>query len=464
MTLRKSALAVALVSWVLITGCAPQPGPIAQAPPAPAQSDNANALPDSTSAFSEACQEWMPGTLEWRELSVGQDESADDAGGQVLITRSSLPPSAASRYNAGVEICPGLLWIVNLSGESRFLSVADGSWATGPSVKTSGRTDNIGSPGVESGGPVWGFRDATNAGEWLYLSDAVIDTVNECVRVDVHRVAIDALLAGNIHSTVIYESSPCVDYTSEDRTTTPIKTHMGGALAYNEALDELYVSLGDFHLGASQISQAVNAGLEATERDYALLLDDTSALSAVVGIATPGTAPESRIVAKGLRNSLGMTVDSDGNLWLTDHGPGGGDELNRISEGSDYGWPHSSEGQPYDRSAWPSNPNELLAPWLDFYQADVPGTTAPELVWSPAVGPSNIVFYNPTTAGIPGWQDNLIFGTLRGESLIRITRQPDGSLGQHRLPLGERIREVIVTSDGTLALMTDSSTLITIRG
>jgi hypothetical protein len=463
MAMRKTALVLAMLSSVLISACVADPGPVAEPPPPPATTNEVDSPTLTPSAFSAACEAWDPGALEWRELSgQTQEEASDDAGLQVSLSRSSLPPSEASRYNAGVEICPDFLWIVTHAGESRFVSLADHTWAEAPRLSPSGSTDNIGATGVESGGPVWGFRGALATGDWVYLSDAVVDTINQCVRVDVHRLATEDLLRGNSDTTVIYESTPCVDYTSADRARTPIKTHMGGALAYSPERDELYVSLGDFHLGASRIGQAVAAGLEATERDYALLLDDTSALSAVVAVSSPDSIAQSRIFAKGLRNSLGMTVDDEGVLWLTDHGPGGGDELNVITEGADYGWPLTSEGQPYDRSSWPSDPTQLLAPWLDIFQADVPGTTTPLLSWTPAIAPSNIVHFAPATTTIPEWSGDLILGSLRGESLIRITQGADGSLSESRLRVGERIRDVILTSGGSLALLTDSSTLITV--
>jgi glucose/arabinose dehydrogenase len=401
--------------------------------------------------------------MEWRKLlKTSSKIISDSAGVEAVLSSSSLPSSAASRYNTGVEICPGFIWIVTHAGESRFISLTNQTWSEGPKLQTSGSTEDIGASGVESGGSVWGFRGSVASGDWLYLSDAVVDTEAKCVRVDVHRVAISNLLAKDNSTTVIYESNPCLDYSSDMRSTTPIKTHMGGALAYSAERDELYVSTGDFHLGASQIGQAVGAGLESTELDYEILLDETAALSAVVAISSPSTSPTERIFAKGLRNSLGMTIDGQGKIWLTDHGPGGGDELNEIREGGNYGWPLTSEGQPYDRDSYPSDSNLLLAPWLDFYQAELPGAISPKISWTPAVAPSKLVHYSPNSAAIPEWEGDLIFGTLVGQSLIRVTVSGDGTLEQSRLQVGERIRDVILTTDGSLALLTDSSMLLTV--
>lgn len=460
---RKLFGAQAVVLALVLSACAVAPGPEVRPPnPPSASTETPQASPESLQ-FSTACASWDPSSLQWRELSGNSQRSvSDDAGVAVVLSRSSLPSSAASRYNTGVEICPGFLWIVTHAGESRFISLSDRTWAEGPKLETTGSTENIAASGVISGGEVWGFRGSVTAGEWLYLSDAVVDTEAKCVRLDVHRVAISELLAEDNSTEVIYESDPCLDYSSDRRARTPIKIHMGGALAYSATSDELYVSSGDFHLGASRIGQAVSAGLEATELDYEILLDETAALSAVVAISSPSTSPTGRIFAKGLRNSLGITVNTEGALWLTDHGPGGGDELNEIIEGGNYGWPLTSEGKPYDRSSYPQDPNRLLAPWLDNYQVDVPGAIGPKLFWSPAVAPSSLIQYSPITIAIPEWEGDLIFGTLAGQALIRVTVSGDGTFEQSRLPIGERIRDVILTTGGSVALLTDSSMLVTV--
>ena len=460
---RKLFVVQAIVTTLVLSACASTQDPKAEPPSPPPASLKPTESSSENLKFSQACAKWDPSDLEWRKLlSPYSKIVSDSVGVEAVLSSSSLPSSAATRYNTGVEICPGFLWIVTHAGESRFISLSNQTWSEGPKLQTSGSTEDIRVSGVESGGAVWGFRGSVTTGDWLYLSDAVVDTEAKCVRVDVHRLAISELLAEDNSTTVIYESKPCLDYSADRRAKAPIKTHMGGALAYSDERDELYVSTGDFHLGASQIGQAVGAGLEATELDYETLLDETAALSAVVAISSPSTSPTERIFAKGLRNSLGMTIDSDGKIWLTDHGPGGGDELNEILEGGNYGWPLTSEGQPYDRDSYPSDSNLLLAPWLDFYQAEVSGAINPKIFWTPAVAPSKLVHYSPNSAVIPEWEGDLIFGTLVGQSLIRVTVSDDGTFEQSRLEIGERIRDVILTSDGSLALLTDSSMLFTV--
>ncbi|MGA0004000.1 MAG: PQQ-dependent sugar dehydrogenase, partial [Candidatus Nanopelagicales bacterium] len=114
---------------------------------------------------------------------------------------------------------------------------------------------------------------------------------------------------------------------------------------------------------------------------------------------------------------------------------------------------------PYDRDSYPSDSNQLLAPWLDFNKVEVPGAIDPKIFWSPAVAPSSLVEYSPSNLAIPEWEGDLIFGTLVGQALIRVTAFGDETLEKSRLEIGERIRHVILTTDGSLALLTDSSTL-----
>jgi glucose/arabinose dehydrogenase len=242
----------------------------------------------------------------------------------------------------------------------------------------------------------------------------------------------------------------------------PIKTHLGGALAYDSKNQELFLTIGDYHLGASTIGQAVKAGIAATQRDYAVLRDPSAATSAVVAIANPSTAPSARIYAKGLRNSLGLAFTPDGNLWLSDHGPNGGDELNLLIEGSDYGWPLRAQGRPYDRSSWPEDPGALPAPWLDFFNAELPGATDPLFVWTPAIAPSELALYAPITPQLTNYAGSMLLGSLRGEALIRLTISEDSTITESRLALGERIRDLTVLSQGPVALLTDSRRLLII--
>ena len=461
----RSALVVCTTSCLLLLSGCQAPSPVAEAPPSPVPAPTEQAPPtaDNTAIplFAEACATWDTEQLEWRELGSPTTSTVSDPSGfEIEVRQTPLPPGPASRYNAAIEICPGFLWILSHEGTSRFVALDTAVWAEGPTLMTSGETRNVSVRGVSAGGPVWGFRDALTVGDALYLSDAVIDTSKDCVRVDVHRVDIASLLDSRPESQVIYSSDPCVSYLDEWRSRAPLKTHFGGALAFSEENNELYVSIGDFHLAASAIGQAEAQGPAGLEADYAIVLDPEAAVSAVVAISSPESAATSRIFAKGLRNSLGMAHSLDGDLWLSDHGPRGGDEINVITDGADYGWPLASAGIPYDRSEWPAESTRLFAPWLEFTNHDVPGVTGPEFVWTPAQAPGELVLYNPENAVFPEFVGDMVMGTLRGEALIRLSRDASGVITESRVPVGERIRDLTVTQSGHIIALTDSSRML----
>jgi len=464
----RSVLISGITGWALVLAGCQASGPVVEAP-APPVAESSDSPSDTNGgvteipAFAEACEAWDTDGLEWRELTgVATSIVSDSEGGDFTVTRASLPDGPASRYNAAIEICPGFLWVLSHEGTSRFLALEDRVWAMGPTLATSGETGTIPVRGVASGGPVWGFRDAIAVGNQVYLSDAVIDVSKQCVRIDVHRVNTEDVLAQTPNSTVIYSSDPCVSYLDDWRAAAPIKTHFGGAVAFSTKLNELYVTIGDFHLAASAISQADAVGPIGLAADYAILLDDSAAVSTVVAITAPNTAADSRIFATGLRNSLGLAFSSAGELWLSDHGPSGGDEINIIVEGSDYGWPLFSAGRPYDRGQWPSDSASLPEPWLDFTDHDSPLVTKPVFTWTPAIAPSELVLYQPTEVLFSEFRGDMLMGTLRGQALVRLSQDASGGITETRLPLGERIRDLTVMSQGPIVALTDSSRLLVI--
>jgi glucose/arabinose dehydrogenase len=143
----------------------------------------------------------------------------------------------------------------------------------------------------------------------------------------------------------------------------------------------------------------------------------------------------------GHRNAQGAAINpKTGKLWESEFGPLGGDELNIPEAGKDYGWPVVSWGDNYDGTKIPEPP------------------THPEFEdairhWNPVISPSGIAFY--TGDAIPGWKDNLLIAGLSSMALVRLTLDGEKVVGEERIPMGERIRDVAQAPDGSVYLATD---------
>ena len=153
----------------------------------------------------------------------------------------------------------------------------------------------------------------------------------------------------------------------------------------------------------------------------------------------PGAMPE--IWSYGHRNIQGMVRDGAGRVWATEHGPKGGDELNLIEGGQNYGWPLQSYGLDYKTS-------EPVG------QKVVAGMAQPKIAWTPSPGASGLAFY--TGSHFPQWRGSLFSGGLASKDIRRIMLDAKGNVtGQERLAISQRVRDVRQGPDGYLYLITD---------
>lgn len=144
----------------------------------------------------------------------------------------------------------------------------------------------------------------------------------------------------------------------------------------------------------------------------------------------------------GHRNILGAAINpATGQLWVGEMGPQGGDEINIILPGRNYGWPLVSNGDNYDGSFIPD------------HQSRPQQFQAPINIWTPSVSPSGMLFY--TGSRFPQWRGNALFGGLSSMALLRATLNGDKVVAVERIDLGKRIRDVIQAPDGALLLVTD---------
>jgi aldose sugar dehydrogenase len=202
----------------------------------------------------------------------------------------------------------------------------------------------------------------------------------------------------------------------------------------------VYMTVGDRH----QQTPAQDLG---TDKGKILRLNDDGSIPRDNPfVDRAGARPE--IFAYGVRNPQGLFIEaSTGTIWEAEHGPRGGDELNVVVRGHNYGWPVITFGINYDGT---TISNETARD----------GMEQPIVQWTPVISPSGLTIY----AGdrLPGWRGSVFLGALSGEHLRRIEIQ-DGRVTHQEILLGrlhQRIRDVREGPDGLLYVLTDAGGLL----
>jgi glucose/arabinose dehydrogenase len=144
----------------------------------------------------------------------------------------------------------------------------------------------------------------------------------------------------------------------------------------------------------------------------------------------------------GHRNPLGLAFDGAGRLWEVEMGPAGGDELNLVARGNNYGYPIVSNGDHYDGKPIPDHDTR-------------PEFAAPKVWWTPVISPSSLAFYSGDL--FPDWKGSAFIGGLSSQSLVRIRFDGDNAAEAERFDMGERIRAVRQGPDGAIWLLEDGS-------
>jgi glucose/arabinose dehydrogenase len=208
----------------------------------------------------------------------------------------------------------------------------------------------------------------------------------------------------------------------------------GSRLAFDRACF-LYVTLGDRNYG--ELSQDLSVDIGKIVR----LRDDGSVPPDNPFAGKAGYRPE--LYTIGHRNPLGLTVHPvTGALWSTEFGPRGGDELNLIQAGKNYGWIKVTKGEHYN-----AEPSEKSAA----------GMEDPVLSWVPSINPGNITFYNGDR--FAAWKGNLLMATMT-KSVVRIPFDAQGKPGNQEkmlTELNQRFRDIRTGPDGFLYVLTDET-------
>ncbi len=147
-----------------------------------------------------------------------------------------------------------------------------------------------------------------------------------------------------------------------------------------------------------------------------------------------------QIWSLGHRNPLGLAFDAQGRLWDVEMGPMGGDELNQVRRGANYGYPIVSNGDHYDGKVIPDHDTR-------------PEFAAPAVWWNPVISPSNLLFYSGTE--FPQWQGDALISGLSSQAIIRIEFDGDRAREAERYDMGMRVRSIEQAPDGALWILED---------
>jgi cytochrome c2 len=264
---------------------------------------------------------------------------------------------------------------------------------------------------------------------------------DECFEVVVDRATLivdgDEIRAASPDWEEIFVATPCV----------PTKD-MGGLFQGNEAggrivlKDDatLLLSLGDLEFNGVDNEHAFSQDL-ATDFGKIIEIDRTTHAH--------------RFVSIGHRNPQGLLVARDGAVWETEHGPEGGDEINIIREGANYGWPYATYGVHYSyggpRRDWP----------MSTVQGSHDGYELPAFSFVPSIGVSNIV--QPDAREFPLWEHHMLVGSLSRWTLFLVRIEGERAVYAEPIALDGEIRDLIVLDDGRFAVLTDEGELVLIR-
>jgi cytochrome c2 len=273
--------------------------------------------------------------------------------------------------------------------------------------------------------------DDRGAAPQVYVAHQRWNPEQDCVTLRVSKSTLSLAVTSSEKPswTVIFETQPCLK--------TPggfDHKEAGGRLAWMGA--RLLMTVGDF--GLAQWS---------TDGKPALAQTPDASYGKVLQLDGAG---HGEIFTSGHRNPQGLFVDREQRVWLTEHGPQGGDELNLVRQGRNYGYPLASYGTDYGRFYWS----------LGTATRDHGEFEEPIHVFTPSIGISNLI---RVESGLFGdWKDDLLISSLLGESLYRVRLRGERVTYVEPVHIGQRIRDLAEGSDGRLVIWADGGIIVTL--
>ena len=230
----------------------------------------------------------------------------------------------------------------------------------------------------------------------------------------------------------LFESQPCMALVdAADGKSHHVTLGAGGRLApLNER--QLLLTVGEFK--AEYVAPAPVEGGPVDSYGKNMLLDIPSGTSS--------------IYTTGHRNSQGLTVGPDARVWETEHGARGGDELNLLIKGRDYGAPRVTYGTQYEMMVWPNSKT----------QGKHEGYEKPIYSWVPSIAPSDLIVLRGTA--FPWWSGDLMVASLASQMLYRVRVEEDRVIFVEPFLIGHRIRDLTETRSGSIVLKTDDNFIV----
>ena len=208
--------------------------------------------------------------------------------------------------------------------------------------------------------------------------------------------------------------------------------HYSHRLAFSPDGQYLFVASGERQKMAPAQDLGTNLG-----KIVRLTLDGTAA----AGNPLAGKpAPTDQLWSWGHRNILGLAFDPQGRLWELEHGPRGGDELNLVQPGRNYGWPLVSDGVHYNGDPIPDH-------------ATRPDLAAPAVNWTPVIAPGDMIFYS--AGEFPEWDGQVLIAGLGSQALVRVAIEGESAREVARYDMGMRLRDIVQGIDGSLWVVED---------
>lgn len=340
-------------------------------------------------------------------------------------TAQSSPETAASAEDVSFAIEEmGQFeepWAMTFWGEDMLVTELGGRmWR----IDGTGRHEVTGLPEVDYGGQ-GGLGDVVIGpdGEWIYFSyaEAGPDDTRGAV------VARGRLVMGGDGRTAMTDIETI--WRQEPKVTG--RGHYSHRIAFSPDGDYLYIASGDRQ--KMEPAQDIGNTLGTIVR---LDPDGNLVPNPLVG----GGEATAQIWSYGHRNILGLAFDPEGRLWEVEHGPAGGDELNLVERGVNYGWPVVSNGDHYDGTEIPDHDTR-------------PELPAPAITWTPVIAPGGMAFY--TGEMFAGWQGDLLIAGLKAEALVRVEFDGESAREAARYPMENRLREVEIGPDGAIWVLED---------